>query len=134
MILRIKNNRDFGFSLLEVLLAMSILSMGLVGVLRAYAGSIEVLEAGQYTIEMNNLLRIKMAEIEQDILENEKLSGAASGKFEGFFEDFQWRWNVKPVVLEEREGLNEVTLTVSHVDISRTASLVTYYVEKEKEE
>ncbi len=131
MILKIKNR---GFSLVEVLLAMSILSFGLVGVLRAYEGSVEVLEAGQYTIDMSNLLRMKMAEVEQDILENTKLTGASSGRFKGTFADFKWRWSVKPILLEDREGLNELTLTVSHADRPRADSLVTYYVEKKKEE
>ena len=140
MILKIKSRdtsllfKVSGFSLLEVLLAMSILSFGLAGVIQAFSKSLEVLEVGQYSIDTTQLLRMKMAEIEQDILENSKLTGLSSGQFDGDFSDFKWNVSVAPVVIEDREGLNIVTLSVSHKNISRVQSLVMYYVEKKQEE
>ncbi len=139
MILKIKS-RDRshffkkGFSLLEVLLAMSILSFGLAGVIQAFSKSLEVLEVGQYSIDTTQLLKMKMAEIEQDILENSKFTGLMSGQFDGAFSDFKWKVSIEPVVIDDREGLNILTLSVFHKNLSRVQELVMYYADKKQDE
>ena len=121
-----------GLSLVEVLLAVSILAFGIVGVLRGYASSIVTLEAGQFNIDAVSLLKQKMAEIEIMIGEKEKISQESGhGHFEGVFEDFLWKWEIKPTGTEDH---NMLTLVVSHKYNPRTFSLETYVADKKTEE
>lgn len=124
-----------------MLLAVSILAIGIIGVLRAYAGSIATLEVGQYSINAVNLLKQKMADVEQMVREKEgDLSGRKQGEFEDEFNDFHWEWDIQPIDIEtdtetKVEGFYELTLTVSHKDNPRTYTLKTYVIgEKEDEE
>lgn len=124
-------NPEKGLTLIEVLLAVSILAVGIVGVLRAYAGSVAVLEAGQYSIDAVSLLKQKMGEVEQMILGQEEIpQGSERGEFEGASEDFLWEWEIGQT---GTEGLHELTLTVSHKHNPRTFSLKTYVVDKKEE-
>ena len=60
---------DKGITLVEVLLAVVVLSVGLTGVLRAYAASIGALEASRETVITIELLKEKMADVEQKMIE-----------------------------------------------------------------
>jgi prepilin-type N-terminal cleavage/methylation domain-containing protein len=121
-----------GLTLIEVLLAVSILGIGLVSVLRAYAGSITTLEAGQFTIDGASLAKQKMAEVEQAIMEEEDIpKGRESGVFEPPFEEFLWEWDIKP---SETKDLYTLSLVVSHQYNLRKFFLKTYVVDKESEE
>ena len=119
-----------GITLVEVLLAVAILSIGMVGVLRAYAVSIGALEISRDTINIIELLKEKMADIEQTTIEQGGVSaGASSGKFEGTWEDYAWASQTNTIA---QEGLCELALTVSsQLDGSRQASLVTYEQNKD---
>ena len=113
-----------GFTLIEIMLAITILTIGIIGVLRAYIISVNTLEAGQNSIDAVCLLKEKMAEIEQVVMEEGGISpGTSSGKFEDEFEGFRWELEVKPGPIK---SLNEVALVVSHVNQPRKFSLVTY--------
>jgi len=57
------------YSLIEVLMAVSILSIGIIGVIGGFSTSVGVLEKGQENIEAYSLLREKMSEIEEKSLE-----------------------------------------------------------------
>lgn len=133
MILRIGNK---GLTLIEVLLAVSILAFGIIGVLRAYAVSIATLEIGQYNIDAVSLMKQKMVDTEKMILEmaleEEKIpQGGEHGEFEKPFEDFLWEREISST---ETEGLSELTLVISHKYNPRTFSLTTYVVDREEEE
>ena len=117
-----------GFTLVEVLLAVTILAVGIIGVLRAYATSVNALEVSQENIDAVCLLKEKMAEIEQAGLEQGGIpQGVSSGEFEGSFEGFEWESEVKP---SRVDGLNEITLVVSRKEKPRRFSLVTYVESK----
>jgi prepilin-type N-terminal cleavage/methylation domain-containing protein len=125
-------NPEKGLTLVEVLLAVSILAMGIVGVLRGYASSIATLEAGQYTIDAVNLLRMKAAEVEILISEKEGISQeSGSGSFEAPFEDFLWEWAIRPA---GEEDLYLLSMNVSSNYNPREFSLTTYVADKKKEE
>jgi Tfp pilus assembly protein PilE len=125
-------NHIRAFTLVEIMLAVTILSLGIVGILRAYATSINVLEIGQDNIDAVTMLKEKMAEIEQKFLEEGTLlPGTSSGVFDGEFEGYQWEWEIKPSTLE---NLSEVILIVSSKDKPRKFSLQTYMVNVEKKE
>ena len=110
------------------MLAVSILAIGIVGVLRAYAGSITTLEVGQFTIDSVNLLRQKMTDVQQMLLEKGE---AASSSDSGEVEDFLWKWSISATNVEE---LNELTLIVSHKVNPRTLLLKTYVVDPKEDE
>ena len=75
-------------TLVEVLLAVSILAFGIAGVVRGYASSITTLETGQYNIDAVNLLKKKMAEVQIMVREKEKISQESErGPFEDPFQD-----------------------------------------------
>ncbi len=124
--LRIGNS---GIMLVEVLLAVVILSIGIVGVLRAYATSIGALEISRDTVNTIELLKEKMADVEQDMIEQGGISaGSASGQFEGEFKDYQWAWEA---TTSAQEGLCELAMSVLRADGARQFSLVTYAQNKD---
>ena len=129
------------FTLIEVMLTITILAVGIIGVLRAYAVSINVMKIGQYSIDSLCLLKQKIAEIEQEAIEKETLlPGVDGGRFKGRYKDFEWKSQVKELyfldIQTEEEGepielkpdLNEVKVTVTneHAMPVRKFSLVTY--------
>jgi len=117
-----------GLTLIEVLMAVSILAIGIIGVLRAYAGSITTLEIGQNNIEAVLLLKEKIADVKLMILEDGETALSSDSGSSG---DFLWQWEISPT---EIENFNELTLTVSHNYNPRIFSLKTYVVDPEEEE
>lgn len=117
-----------GFTLIEVLLAVSILAIGIVGVLRSYSMSISALKIYRGNIDAVCLLKEKMVEIEQEAVKENGLLPCASG---GKFADapgYRWELEIRP---GPAEGLNEVILMVFHEDKPGKFSLVTYVESKE---
>jgi len=118
-------------TLIEVLLAVSILAVGIIGVLRAYTGSITALEAGQYNIDAIGLMKQKMADIEQVFFEEEEIAqGSERGEFKEPLEDFLWE---RTISATGTEGLNTLTLVISHKYDPRTFLLTTYVADKKEE-
>ncbi|MBI5024121.1 MAG: hypothetical protein HZC18_03875 [Candidatus Omnitrophica bacterium] len=118
-----------GIILVEVLLAVVVLSVGLAGVLRAYAASIGALEASRETAVTIELLKEKMADVEQKMIEQGGISaGGASGRFDGKFADYNWAWGATATA---QEGLYELTMSVVRADGARQVSLVTYAQNKD---
>lgn len=121
-----------GVTLVEVLLAVVILSVGIAGVLQAYASAVKTLEISQENIDTVNLLRAKMAEIEQSSIEEHGVSaGSADGEFEGAFEGYRWESQIQPTVFKP---LHEIHLAVSRQDGTRSFSFVTYEDNKDYEQ
>ena len=121
-----------GVTLVEVLLAVVILSIGIAGVLRAYVTSIGALEISRDTVNTIELLKEKMADVEQDMIELGGISaGSANGQFAGEFEDYAWTSEAKTSV---QEGLCELALSVFRdEDGARRFSVVTYAQDKDYE-
>lgn len=136
MMLRTGNNPcpphpEKGVTLVEILLAVVILSVGISGILQAYGVAVTALETGQDYVETMQLLKGKMAEIEQEIIEGKGLSaGSSRGVFEGGFKNYQWEREARPSSVE---GLLELQLTVSHPRKSRSVAFVTYAENKDYE-
>lgn len=119
-----------GVTLVEVLLAVVVLSVGMVGVLRAYATSVGALEISRETVNTIELLKEKMADIEQTMIEQGGVSaGSASGQFEGESGDYGWTWEAGTTA---RESLCELALSVFRIDDgARQFSVVTYARDKD---
>lgn len=127
-----KRKAQEGMTLVEILLAVVILSVGIAGVLQAYAVAVTTLETGQDYIDAIQLLKAKMAEIEQKAIEEKGLSvGLAQGEFEEGPGDYQWEWEVQPTPLE---SLHELKLVISSPSKSRQFSLITYAENKDYEQ
>jgi len=125
MILRIGNKK--GLTLIEVMAAVVILAIGIVGVLQAYAGSISTLEIGQFNIDAIKLLKQKISDVEQAILEQKEPPRSDRGEVD----DFLWEWNTASTSTKD---LNKLTVTVSHKFNPRTFEINTYVVDKKEEE
>ena len=75
-------SKDQGFTLIEVLLAVSILAIGLVGVLRAYATSANAMEKSEYDMDAVFFLKTAMAQIEEKALTEGNIPpGVSNGDF-----------------------------------------------------
>lgn len=125
-------SKQKGVTLIEVLLAVVILSVGIAGVLQSYASAVKTLEISQENIDTVNLLRAKMAEIEQSSIEEHGVSaGSSGGEFEGAFEGYRWESQIQPTVFKP---LHEIHLAVSRQDGTRSFSFVTYEDNKDYEQ
>ena len=125
-----------GFTLIEVLITITILAVGIIGVLRAYTTLVNALEVAQCSLDAACLLKEKMADIDQYIIENSGIpTGVDKGEFEGRYEKFKWESEISSLDLdiedlkeELKDCLNELKITVvnEHVKPVRRFTLVTY--------
>ena len=142
-ILRIGNRS--AFTLIEVLLTVTILAIGMIGVLRAYTTMINATEAAQYSIDAACLLKAQIGRIEEDaiiargVLPCAKTGSIASDSNIRVDSNYpnDWEWSEKVVKANIAAGkikkepkyyLNEVTLTVINAsrNPAKSAGLVTY--------
>ena len=154
----VRRNVIRGFTLIEVMLTVTILAVGIIGVIRAYAAMVNTLEAADSSIGAVCLLKDRIFEIEKRALEEVNLSsGGGSGEFKGGYGAFKWNAEVTTVdssleteeeSVEEAEEeteegpimyLHEVKITVSdeEIDPVRRLSLSGYvegYAERETSE
>jgi len=105
-----KNNHlSFGFTLIEIMFAVVILSFGLVLVLRSFATSLEGLKRAERVKFSSCLLEEKMEEIKEKAREE---GGIAKGSFSGeLSQDYKWSLNVGQS--DVGEDLNEIKLAIS---------------------
>lgn len=113
-----------GFTLVEVLIVTVILAVGIVGVLGAYITSLNALRAGRETIEAVCILKERIAEVEQQAMEDKGIPLGTSG---GMHENFEWSVAVTP---GPDKTVNKVTIAVSPGEGRREVSLVTYVQNK----
>lgn len=123
-------HKNKGFSLLELIIAVGILAIGLVGVLQIFPVGLRAShQAGMLTkagfLGKNKLEEIKMEGF--DVIAERPPRIPLSGK-EG---DFDWKIDIEEVDLDgvkSSDNIRKVTLTVSWIERDRTKSkdFVTY--------
>lgn len=119
-----------GFSLLELIIAIGVLAIGLVGILQIFpVGLRATYRSGMITkatfLAQNKMEEVNMADFDaiKDPLPKILLSGT-----EG---DFDWEMNISEVELdglESSDDVRKVTITVTWIERNRTISkdFVTY--------
>jgi len=116
--LRNKINED-GFSLLEVIVALSIMAVGFVTVLQLFSGSIRSVNMSEQYLKATNLAKSKMNLLEINNYKTTKFEGTCAGE-----ENYNWDLEVSPYLttlnsVENNIQLSEVLLRVLWSDANQ---------------
>jgi len=120
-----------GFTFIEIMLTVVILSIGIIGVIRAYIFSLDALGVSQAYIDAAFLAQGKMIEAKQAEVENGGLGqGRSEGEFQGGYDRFNWELEVG---VSDIKGLNTLKVTVfkQKANPLRKFTLVSYVENKE---
>ena len=111
---RIQKCKHFGFTLLEVMVAMAIIAIALTAVLGSQSQSVSLASEAKFSTTAPLLAQSKMAQIE--VVELKDLN-EDSGDFGDDFPGYTWELSVKNVVFEEpvnvAEQLRQIDLKIS---------------------
>jgi general secretion pathway protein I len=122
-----KTNQKTGFTLLEVLVAVSIIAIALLAVYRLYAQTLSMNYAARFNTQAPVLAQKKMTELL--LLSPDELSDN-SGDFGEEFENYSWRAVVETVTSdllgETAEDLQQVDLVVTLDEDQQFYRLRTY--------
>jgi prepilin-type N-terminal cleavage/methylation domain-containing protein len=123
-----------GFTLIEVLMAISLLAVGMVGVLRAYSTSVNAMEIAQYNIDASCLLKAVMGNIEEKSIDSRGTPAGSSEESLGSSSDikidttragrWQWEKEVLGTSLEVVKTVNEVSTTAASGASAGTAAVM----------
>lgn len=110
-----------GFTLLEVLLSVSIIAIVLVGALRLQGQSVTMNESARFYSTAPFLAQQKMAEVRFD---PQRYMGSDSGRFDEMPQHYSWRVVVESLPLGAMENdeipVYNVTVTI-HSDVTRSS-------------
>lgn len=101
-----------GFTLMEVLVAVSILAIVLTGVFRLHAQSISMNQSIRFYTMAPQLAQAKMSELERTASDS---GTEQSGDFGDLFDGYSWRASVQDV---ESEELGTVSETLKCIDVT----------------
>lgn len=113
----IRKCKNFGFTLLEVMVAMAIIAIALTAVLGSQSQSVSLASEAKFSTTAPLLAQSKMAQIE--VMELKDLNDD-SGDFGDDFPGYTWQLSVKNVAFEEpvsvAERLRQIDLKISWND------------------
>ena len=124
-----------GFTLIEVMVAVTVLAIGSIGVIGAYAGLINALEAADYSLETIGHLKEQMFEMERKAIESGSLTFMpAKGKIKGEYGNYKWRATsiVADSSLEEEVEGEEQEIEKAKKDLIMYVNKVTVRVSNEE--
>jgi type II secretion system protein I len=128
---RSRTIRRWSFTFIEVMLAVIILTVGIVAIIRTYIVSLSAFQtAGDY-ITAISLAEDKMIQIKKNEIENDGLAQSKSkGKFAAPLSDFNWETEIEA---SDTKRLNTVKVTVFNEKDKplRNFSLISYVENKE---
>lgn len=128
--------RNNGFTLIELLITLVILSVGIVGVLRAFESSLFALGYARDQLWADLLIKEKTAEIDTVFSDNRPLAEMPmTGQFEGMYSDFNWDLELADIVPKNEEGqgtnkLSRIKLTVWRKGVDRQYTASTFRRQK----
>ncbi len=102
---RIQKRKSFGFTLLEVMVAMAIIAIALTAVLGSQSQSVSLASEAKFNTTAPLLAQSKIAEIE--VAEQDDLAGG-SGDFGEDFPGYTWELSVEDIVFEEPENVSDL--------------------------
>jgi general secretion pathway protein I len=112
--LRLPNiaRNDKGYLLLEVIVAVAILSLGLVMLLRCFAAPLRAVRMSESHLTATLLLEEKTEELQTACMLRSK---AESGTFPGYSGEFKWKIETSPYRdnSQDSDKLSELRVTVS---------------------
>lgn len=122
-----KNKPDSGFTLLEIMVAISIIAIALIAVYRLYAQTLSMNQYQIFNTQAPMLAQKKMAEL-FNLSSNELVDDG--GGFGDDFEGYTWKTAVESVSSEMlgdmAEDLKRIDLTISFNSDERTYRLRAY--------
>ncbi len=95
---KLKVRTKKGFTLLEVMVAVAILSLGLIITIQSFSISLRIVNTSLNLSKATLLAQRKLSEIE---LEGSSFESLNSGDFGENYPDFGWETDITPVELEE---------------------------------
>ncbi|MBW1764014.1 MAG: prepilin-type N-terminal cleavage/methylation domain-containing protein [Deltaproteobacteria bacterium] len=104
--------KEYGFTLLEVMVAMSIIAIALMAMLGSQSQSLSLANEAKFSTTSTLLAKSKIAEIEAEKPEN---LTSVSGNFGEDFPNYQWDLMVNDVALP---GSEEVTDYLKQIDLN----------------
>jgi len=102
---RIQKRKSFGFTLLEVMVAMAIIAIALTAVLGSQSQSVSLASEAKFNTTAPLLAQSKIAEIE--VAEQGALAGD-SGDFGEDFPGYTWELSVEDITFEEPENVSDL--------------------------
>lgn len=102
---RIQKRKSFGFTLLEVMVAMAIIAIALTAVLGSQSQSVSLASEAKFNTTAPLLAQSKIAEIE--VAEQDDLAGG-SGDFGEDFPGYTWELSMEEIVFEEPENVSDL--------------------------
>jgi type II secretion system protein I len=121
-----------GFTLVEVVLAVAILSIGITSIFRAYIVSLDVMRASQEYTTALSLAKNKLSDLQQQELREEGLRiQEDAGHFDDPFREYEWKAHITP---SDQKDLT-VQVTVFNGASSSKKEINLYgYAKKQKDE
>ena len=118
-----------GFTLPEVLIAVVILSIGIVSVLEAFNVSLAALGAARDALRSSMLIMQKMADIELPAMEAGKLEeDYSTGVFDGDNVDYRWDCKITDISALSVPGLDSAMFNQIDLAVWREGTLRKYSI------
>ena len=116
-----------GFTLIEIMLSIAILSLGLILILQGFTHSLNILRISQNNLAASLLAEIKMAQMQITALQDKNALLRSLGE-KLPYDNIEFNWAVKIIPDEEYEDLNKVWTTLSWREGKRKGAtpLITY--------
>jgi general secretion pathway protein I len=122
-----KNRYDLGFTLLEVMVAVAIVTIALSAVYKLYSQAFAMNQSARFYTTATLLAETKLAEL--TALSPDDLGGDA-GNFEDDYADYSWQVTVTEVEAEaidlSEQSLRQIEIEITHVQGGESLSLRTY--------